>query len=62
MRLIVLLLAVASLHAQPLIRDRMARLGGAVEIYGDPGGTTLIATLPIERPSAANDGGTRSAA
>jgi signal transduction histidine kinase len=45
----------------PGMRDRMARLGGAVEIYGDPGGTTLIATLPLDRAQA-QDGGARTAA
>jgi len=43
----------------PGMRDRMARLGGAVEIYGDPGGTTLVATLPLDRARA---GGARTAA
>ena len=45
----------------PGMRDRMARLGGTVEIYGDPGGTTLIATVPLEQAHA-QDGVARSAA
>jgi signal transduction histidine kinase len=32
------------------MRDRIARLGGKFEIGGDPGGTTLIATLPWSAP------------
>ena len=45
----------------PGMRDRMARLGGSVEILGDPGGTTLVASLPLERAQALA-GGARSAA
>ena len=47
----------------PGMRDRMTRLGGAVEIHGDPSGTTLVATLPLERAqSQAQGSGARSAA
>ena len=45
----------------PGMRDRMARLGGAVHIQGDPGGTTLVATLPLGEPKAAHGLGRRAA-
>jgi signal transduction histidine kinase len=45
----------------PGMRDRMARLGGAVEIRGDPNGTTLVATLPLENAQV-QASGARSAA
>ena len=45
----------------PGMRDRMARLGGSVEIHADPGGTTLVASLPLERAQTLASGA-RSAA
>ena len=44
------------------MRDRMTRLGGTVEIHGDPGGTTLVASLPLNLAAAMQGGGTLNAA
>jgi len=41
----------------PGMRERMARLGGSVQIHGDPRGTTLVATLPLDGPAGTHAAG-----